>query len=330
MDLRRLKDYLGEDWKAVDGKIRNVLASGIPYLDSINDMLLSRSGKQLRPLISILIARACGGGQANDASHRYAAAAELLHNATLFHDDVADHSDCRRGKPTVNSMFGQTVSVLLGDYWLVKAMDCLLAGGDAETCLKVTRVFAKTLGDLAKGEMLQLDKAGEGNTTEADYESIIYSKTASLFEAAAVSAAVSVNASPEVEAAVGKYAVALGMAFQIRDDIFDYSCPSESIGKPVGVDILERKMTLPLLGALRKVDAVKEKEIRSKVSGITDHPELGEEIISFVRENGGMEYASSRLDEFVSEAAAALEVLPDSSEKEILRDLAYFVGERLS
>ncbi len=330
MNLQRLKEFLGEDWEAVDGKIRTVLESGIPYLDSINDLVLSRSGKQLRPLISILTARACGAGKANDASHRYAAAAELLHNATLFHDDVADQSDSRRGKPTVNSMFGPTVSVLLGDYWLVKAMDCLLNDGDAQTCLRVTKVFSKTLGDLAEGEMLQLDKAGDGDTTEADYERIIYSKTASLFEAAALSAAMSVGASGSVEAAVGKYAVALGMAFQIRDDIFDYSCSSESVGKPVGVDILERKMTLPLLGALRNVGTSEEKEIRRKVGEIPEHPEYKEEIMSFVRENGGMEYASRRLGDFVSEAVDALEVLPASEEKNFLRDIAYFVGERLS
>lgn len=328
MDLQRLKVFLGEDWKAVDGKIRTVLESGISYLDNINEMVLSRSGKQLRPLISLLTARACGG--ANDASYRYAAASELLHNATLFHDDVADRSDFRRGKPTLNSLFGPTVSVLLGDYWLVKALDCLLCEGDAATCLRVTKVFAKTLGDLAAGEMLQLEKAGDGDTTEEDYERIIYSKTASLFEAAALSAAISVNASVEIETAVVKYAVALGMAFQIRDDIFDYSSHSEDVGKPVGVDILERKMTLPLLGALRNADARKEKEVRDKVGQMPDHPEYRDEILSFVRDNGGMEYAAKRLDDFVSEAVEALEVLPASEEKEILKSLAFFVGERLS
>ena len=139
-------------------------------------------------------------------------------------------------------MFGPTVSVLLGDYWLVKAMDCLLSEGSAADCLRVTKVFSKTLSDLAEGEMLQLEKAGDGDTTEEDYQRIIYSKTASLFEATAVSAAMSVHAPEDVEKAVGRYAVALGMAFQIRDDIFDYSCRPESIGKPVGVDIMERKM----------------------------------------------------------------------------------------
>lgn len=330
MDLKEIKACLGEDWEAVDREIRNVLKSDIPYLDGINSMILSRSGKQIRPLMSILVSRACSGVHPARTSYLYAAASELLHNATLFHDDVADGSDCRRGKPTVNSMFGSTVSVLLGDYWLVKAMDCLLSEGSAEDCLKVTKIFAKTLGDLAEGEMLQLEKAGSGDTTEEDYNRIIYSKTASLFEAAAVSAAVSVKASAPVEDAVRRYAVALGMAFQIRDDIFDYFCPADSVGKPVGVDIEEGKVTLPLLGAMKNAGEEQEKEIRRRVSGMPDHPGYKDDIIAFVKANGGMEYASMRLKEYVDEAVAALEILPDSWEKGILKDLAHFVGARLS
>ena len=330
MDLKKVKEFLGKDWNAVEDRIRKVLESGIPYLDGINGMILSRKGKQLRPVISLLVSRACAGGSVTDASYRYAAASELLHNATLFHDDVADESECRRGKPTVNSMFGPTVSVLLGDYWLVKAMDCLLSEGSAADCLRVTKVFSKTLSDLAEGEMLQLEKAGDGDTTEEDYQRIIYSKTASLFEATAVSAAMSVHAPEDVEKAVGRYAVALGMAFQIRDDIFDYSCRPESIGKPVGVDIMERKMTLPLLGAMKNAGQEQEKEVRRKITMMEGHPEYKEEIIGFVKINGGIEYASSRLESYISKAVEALEALPCSEERELLRDIAYFVGERLS
>ncbi|MGN0189490.1 MAG: polyprenyl synthetase family protein, partial [Candidatus Cryptobacteroides sp.] len=184
--------------------------------------------------------------------------------------------------------------------------------------------------DLAEGEMYQLEKAGAGDTTEEDYNRIIYSKTASLFEAAAVSAVVSVNAPASVEDAVKRYAVALGMAFQIRDDIFDYFCPSDSVGKPVGVDIEEKKVTLPLIGAMKNAGPEEEAEVRRKICALDDHPGYKDEIIAFVKEHGGLRYASSRLDSYIAEAVGALDSVPESEERETLRSLAYFVGVRLS
>ncbi len=151
-----------------------------------------------------------------------------------------------------------------------------------------------------------------------------------MFEASCLSAAISVNASPEVERAVGEYAVALGMAFQIKDDIFDYSPVSTDVGKPVGVDVTEQKMTLPLIGALLGCGEDKACEIRRKVSEIGEHPEYRDEIIGFVRENGGLEYSSARLQEYVDKAVMALDILPDSMEKHYLSELASFVAKRLS
>lgn len=323
MDLNGLKGFLGKDWDNVRHLIEDSLKSDIDMLDSTNRMILSNSGKQLRPLISILVARACGGGNAAESSYRYAAAAELLHNATLLHDDVADNSCQRRGLPTVMSLMGPSVSVLLGDYWLVKAMGLVI--GPEKESHRVIRIFSKTLSDLAEGEMFQLQKAQSGDTTEEDYLRIIFSKTASLFEASAVSAAISVGASPEIEKAVRDYAVALGIAFQIRDDIFDYSL-SEDIGKPTGVDITEQKITMPLLGVLD--DGEKEKEIRDKIIDICNHPEYREEIIGYVRENGGLDYAQRRLEDFVEKAVESLKVLPASEERSVLEELARYVGQR--
>lgn len=324
MDIRAVKEYLGQDWLSVQERIASALESDISLLNSTNASILSQSGKQLRPMLALMFARACTS-RATDAGIRYAAAAELLHNATLLHDDVADGSELRRGKPTVMSLMGPSVSVLVGDYWLVKAMELILQ--DSETDTTAIRIFSKTLSDLAEGEMLQLQKAQSGDTDEKDYLRIIYNKTASLFEAACVSAAISAGVSEDVVKAARDYAVALGLAFQIKDDILDYS-GTESVGKPLGVDILEQKITLPLLGALNNVSGQKQAEVRGMVRDIVGRPELRDDVVSFVKENGGLEYAKARLEEYVNEAVHALDILPDSREKEYLMELARYTAIR--
>ena len=324
MDIRTIKEYLGRDWLSVQDRIASALESDISLLNSTNASILSQSGKQLRPMLALMFARACAG-KVTDAGVRYAAAAELLHNATLLHDDVADGSELRRGKPTVMSLMGPSVSVLVGDYWLVKAMELILQ--DSETDTVAIRIFSRTLSDLAEGEMLQLQKAQSGDTDENDYLRIIYNKTASLFEAACVSAAISAGVSEDVVKAARDYAVALGLAFQIKDDILDYS-GTESVGKPLGVDILEQKITLPLLGAMKNVSEQKQAEVRGMVRDIVGKPELRDDIVRFVKENGGLEYARVRLDEYVNEAVHALDILPDSREKECPAELARYTAIR--
>ena len=326
MDIAGVKEYLGAEWTAVQARIAGSLESDIDLLNQTNRSILAHSGKQLRPILALLAARACAAdGHASEATVRYAAAAELMHNATLLHDDVADDSDQRRGVPTIRSLMGPTVSVLLGDYWLVKAMDLILGSHDADS--QVIRIFSKTLSDLAEGELLQLQKAQSCDTTEADYLRIIYSKTASLFEASCVSAALSVGASNEAVEAMREYSVALGRAFQIKDDLLDYD-GTESVGKPLGVDILEQKMTMPLLGALVNAGAEEDARVRALVKDIVGHPEHRDEIVAFVKSNGGMEYASGRLDFYVQEAVDALSVLPKSYERDLLEKLAHFTAKR--
>lgn len=325
MDINSVKEYLGESWVSVSERIASSLDSDIDLLNVTNRSILSHSGKQLRPILALLFARACSGGSVSEATIRYAAAAELLHNATLLHDDVADGSDKRRGVPTIMSLMGPSVSVLLGDYWLVKAMELILAGGDSDA--RVIKIFSKTLSDLAEGEMLQLQKARSGDTNKEDYLRIIFSKTASLFEAACLSAAVSVSVSAEYENAAREYSVALGKAFQIKDDILDYD-GTESVGKPLGVDILEQKITMPLLGAMELAGVQKEAEVRALVKDIIGHPEYRDEIVGFVKENGGLDYAEAELDHYVGQAVKALDVLPDSFEKTCLIELAHFTARR--
>lgn len=330
MNIAAVKEYLGRDWERTLSFIQEALSSDIPLLDSVNASILSCSGKQLRPVLSLLCARLSLSAQGRPVvlpsdSIRYAAASELLHNATLLHDDVADQSDRRRGKPTVNALMGASTSVLVGDYWLSKAVDCIL--GAQSYSKEVTKVFSSTLCSLAEGEMLQLQKASDGDTDRDDYMRIIYCKTASLFETTARSAVIGVGGPVELQQRLADFAVKLGLAFQIRDDIFDYSLEA-NVGKPVGADILERKITLPLLLALDKVDPEKQKDIRDMVSSIKEKPENRNLIVEFVHENKGQEDAQKVLESIAESALKQLEPLPQTGERKFLEQLAEFVGSR--
>lgn len=327
MDFSSIKDFLKEDLDKVNKLMGSSLSTDIELLDKTNRAILSHNGKQVRPVLTLLVARACSGGFVTDDTIKYAAAVELLHNATLLHDDVADDSPVRRGAPTVMSILGGRASVLLGDYWLVKGMENILASRNSSD--KVIRIFASTLTDLAEGELLQLQKAETGDTLEKDYYRIIYDKTASLFVASAASGAISVSATEEKMSAARTYAKCLGVAFQIRDDIFDYEENAE-IGKPVGLDLKEKKITLPLLGALVKVGEERGREIRRKLCRIDDHPEYGGEIIEFVKSEGGIEYARKRLYEYVDNARIALRPFGNLQEVEMLCEIAEFTADRKS
>lgn len=327
MDFSSIKDFLKEDLDKVNKLMATSLSTDIELLDKTNRAILSHNGKQVRPVLTLLVARACSGGFTTDDTIKYAAAVELLHNATLLHDDVADDSPVRRGVPTVMSILGGRASVLLGDYWLVKGMENILASRNSSD--KVIRIFASTLTDLAEGELLQLQKAETGDTLEKDYYRIIYDKTASLFVASAAAGAISVSATEEKMSAARTYAKCLGIAFQIRDDIFDYEENAE-IGKPVGLDLKEKKITLPLLGALTKAGEERGREIRRKLCRIDDHPEYGAEIIEFVRSEGGIEYARKRLYEYVDNARIALRPFGNLQEVDMLCEIAEFTADRKS
>ena len=324
MDRQALLEYLGEDWTRLQTLIRTTLDSDIELLNDVNAYVLEHGGKQLRPLLSLLMAKACGSGRVTADSIRYAAAAELLHNATLLHDDVADGSKVRRGAPAVASFMGANNSVLVGDYWLVKAVDLVLDSDRSES--EVIRLFAGTLTLLAEGEMFQLQKASSGDTDEGDYLRIIRSKTGTLFETACVSAAISVQAPDAYRRIAGEYAKYIGFAFQIKDDILDYA--GSDIGKPVGVDIRERKITLPLLGALSRVDKARQDEIRGMVRDVSEHPEFAGQLMDFVKDNDGIGYAQERLAEYSRLAVQSLSGLPAGPAVDYLAELAGFTVDR--
>ena len=323
MDIHDIKTFLAVPMKEVAALMETSLRSDIALLDATNRSLLSQGGKMLRPVLSLLAAGACGGIRAD--SVRFAAAAELVHNSTLLHDDVVDGASLRRGRPTVMSILNGPASVLVGDYWLVKALRCILDA--ARYSERVIRLFAKTLSDLAEGELLQLQKASKADTTREDYLRIIYSKTASLFEASVLSGAVSADATEEWTAALAGYARNLGLGFQIQDDILDYA-GGEALGKPVGIDLQEQKITLPLLCALDSVPEEEASAVRSLVARIAGEPDLAARVRDFVLERDGISLARKEMDRFIDEAVCCLEELPESEEKSYLAKLARFVGDR--
>ena len=324
--MKDIAAYLQPGMEQVNAFIDLALRSDIPLLDSTNRSLREHPGKMMRPMLALLVARAAGAAMPPpEDTYRYAAATELLHNATLLHDDVVDGATERRGLPTVASLLGGSAAVLIGDYWLEKCLQLIL-GARRETD-RVLRLFAQTIGHLTEGELLQMQKASTADTTQADYLRIIYGKTASLFESAALSAAISVGASESVERAMGDFAYQLGLAFQMKDDIFDYEDVAD-IGKPVGIDLKEQKITQPLLCALESVDADENARIRGLVRNIPDHPEYVDRVRAFVKEQDGMTKAAAVMDSYVEKAISCLEVLPESKEKLYLARLARYVGQR--
>lgn len=318
MTRQEIIDFLGQDWTNMQTCIKSGLLSDVVLLNDTNNKLLSHSGKLVRPMICLLLCRAMG--EVNEDSYHYAAACELLHNATLMHDDVTDQSMERRGHPTVAAMLGPSAAVLVGDFWLARAVDLVL---ESKHFAQVVRYFSRTLNDLAEGEMLQMQKASTADTSEEDYFRIIGGKTASLFEVAGVSASMSIAACDEYALAAKNFARNFGIAFQIKDDILDY-VGDQMLGKPVGVDLREQKITLPLLGAMQNVGPQQEGEMREMIRNIHKDPSYVERISQFVAQNAGIEYAAIRLQEYIDRAIDDLNVFPDSQAKSYLAQIAQF------
>ena len=317
---KEIQRFLGRSWEDFQDLFSGSLKSDIPLLEKANRFILEHGGKKLRPAFTLLIAKTLSGA-CNEQVVRCAAASELLHTATLMHDDVADGAATRRGVPTMVALYSPTTAVLLGDFWLSRAMDLIIDHPDK----RVLKIFSKTLGDLASGEMLQLEKAEKLDTTEEDYGRIIYSKTTSLFEASMVSAAYSVEASPEQVEASRSYATHVGQAFQMMDDILDYS-PELSIGKPTGQDILEKKITLPLFGLFAAAPARVVRELKRRMT----HPDdsLAGDAIELVRRYDGIGYARRRLEAEIGRAVAALASFPKSDSRDYLEKLALQMAVR--
>ena len=325
------KEFLGSDFEKYRQTLSLAIHSEEPYLEAINQYVLGRRGKEIRPVLSLLAGRSIGA--LSPASYYCAAASEMLHTATLMHDDVADAASMRRGALSVAAMFSPAAAVLTGDFWLSRSLHLLTTHCPPA----IIDCFAEAVRRMSEGELLQMDKADKLDTTEKDYYNIIYGKTAALFVSSIKSAAMAVEASEPIIGALTDYAENLGLAFQIRDDIFDYS-PDLKTGKSSGADIKERKITLPLIGALNNAPA-KAVEIISEIRKIESvfaekiterEAEVIAEVTAFVRENGGIEYAQQKLEEHIVLAKKALDILPQSGDRDMLTGFAEYVGKRLT
>lgn len=312
--FREVQRFLGESWTDFQHLFAGSLRSDIPLLEKANRFILEHGGKKLRPTFALLIAQALGA-PCDERVLSCAAASELLHTATLLHDDVADDALTRRGVPTVMALYSPSTAVLIGDFWLSRAMDLIIDHPDK----RVLHAFSKCLCDLARGEMLQLERAEKGDTSEADYRQIIYCKTTSLFEAAMVSSAMSAGAGEAETAACRSYACHIGQAFQMMDDILDYS-PELSIGKPTGQDIMEKKVTLPLLCLFEKVPGSVVRSLRRRMRK-PDAALVGE-VFALVRQYDALSDARRVLEEEIRQAVEALAPLPVSEAKSYLEKLA--------
>ena len=298
--MKEIRTYLSGSLDEVTSLMAASLRTSISLLEKTNLGLLEERGKLMRPMLCLLSAGACGG--VNSDTLHYAAASELLHNATLMHDDVVDGASIRRGKPTLSATLSPRASVLIGDFWLVKAMELILETSDGGT--RGQRVFSKTLTDLTEGEMLQLEKAMKRDTTREDYIHIIFCKTASLFVSAAVSGAISAGASDETVKQMGEFGRNLGIAFQIKDDILDY-LPTERLGKPAGQDLMEQKITQPLLSVLEEMSPAEASALRNRVADVLRDPSAAGEIREAVVSRGGIDKAVRVMDSYIEKARLA-------------------------
>jgi len=299
-----------------------IVSSELPLVGQVSAHLLAMRGKMFRPTLLLLSSEADGTGE--EKAVRIAAALELIHLATLVHDDAVDHSALRRGMPTVNAMFSHQISVIMGDFLYSTALTELVGLGDLEALQALTRAST----EMTLGEMRQLAVIEPLDFGESEYYDLIRSKTASLMRAACELGAIS--GARKYRRALGEYGENLGMAFQITDDLLDYREVKETTGKPSGLDLREHKVTLPLIHALREMSA----KSRKDVERLFRSDELSDEDIanvgSIVAANGGFDYARARGEEFAGRAQDALSALPDTAARAALSDAISYVMERHS
>lgn len=297
------------------------MRSKVGLVDLVARYIIRQKGKKIRPLLVLLSSKIAGG--INERSYRGAVLVELLHTATLIHDDVVDNADKRRGLWSINKVFKNKVAVLMGDYLLSRGLMIAVDGKDFDFLGVITNAVKR----MSEGELLQIQKTRKLDIDEETYFRVIADKTASLIETCCNIGALSATQNESYIIALKNYGHSLGMSFQIRDDILDYEGTSSITGKPVGGDIKEKKITLPLIYALNKVSKHEADSIRKLLKSKNDSQAV-KKIISFVRENNGIEYAYRISKNFAIDAINSLSVFPDSQTKLALESLVNFVTER--
>ncbi|PKP50694.1 MAG: polyprenyl synthetase [Bacteroidetes bacterium HGW-Bacteroidetes-11] len=319
--LNEIKAPVEDHIREFEKKFRDSMRSKVPLLDRITAYLVKRKGKQIRPLFVFLTAKT--HGQVNDSTYRAASLIELLHTATLIHDDVVDDSNERRGFFSLNALWKNKISVLIGDFLLSKGLLLSLDNNDFD----LLRIVADATREMSEGELLQIEKARRLDISEDIYFEIIRKKTASLIASCCACGAASAGADQETIKKYHRFGELTGIAFQIKDDLFDYS-KSMDTGKPNGIDIKEKKMTLPLIFLLTNASWLDKRRIINIVKNHNDNPAKVNALIKEVYEKGGIAYAEKKMFEYRDAALELLSEFPDNISRSSLEKLVIFTTER--
>lgn len=320
--LDDIKAPIAREMEDFEQKFRSSMKTKVLLLDKIMNYIVKRKGKQMRPMFVFLSAGACG--TISDSTFRGASLIELLHTATLVHDDVVDDANYRRGFFSVNALWKNKIAVLVGDFLLSRGLILSVENKD----FNLLSIVTEAVKEMSEGELLQMEKARQLDINEEIYYEIIRQKTASLIASCCAVGASSVEASDDVVEKMKLFGQHVGMAFQIKDDLFDYG--EDEIGKPLGIDIKEKKMTLPLIYALSKASWFEKRRIIGIVKNESEKPKKVQEVIDFVKKSGGIEYANEAMNNYHLLATNMLSTLPDSVYKKSLSQLVQFTIDRKS
>ena len=320
--VEQIKQPIGYEMELFEQKFLLSMSSKVALLNRITHYIVNRKGKQMRPMFVFLVAKMINNGEVSERSYRGASVIELIHTATLVHDDVVDDSNRRRGFFSINALWKNKIAVLIGDYLLSKGLLLSIDNNDFD----LLKIISVAVREMSEGELLQIEKARQLDITEDVYYEIIRQKTATLIAACCSLGAASVKPnSPDVET-MRKFGELIGMAFQIKDDLFDYG--DEAIGKPTGIDIKEQKMTLPLIHVLNNCSKTKKKLLINSIKNHNKDKQLVKEIIVFVKTKGGLDYAVTKMLEFKNEALLILNNYPESTFKSSLLLMVNYVIDR--
>lgn len=320
MTVKEILAPIETEMQLFEVRFRESMQSKVPLLDKITHYIIRRKGKQMRPMFLFLTAKMLG--EVNDKTYQSASLVELLHTASLVHDDVVDDANERRGFFSVNALWKNKIAVLVGDFMLSRVLLHSIENDN----VRALQIVARAVREMSEGELLQIEKARRLDITEEVYFEVIRQKTASLIATVCEAAAASVDRE-DMTATMRKFGELVGLAFQIKDDIFDYGTPG-NIGKPTGNDIRERKITLPLIYALQHSDKPTRKELMNIVKRHNEEREYVHKAIQIVRDAGGIEYSHKRMLELKNEALDLLQPIPDSPAKQALIGLVEYTVTR--
>jgi len=320
LSINDIKKPIAADIDAFEEKFKSSMQSSVPLLDRITHYIVKRKGKQIRPMFVFFAAKISGG--INESTHRGAALVELLHTASLVHDDVVDNSYQRRGFFSINALWKNKIAVLVGDYLLSKGLLLSIENND----FQLLKIVSEAVRQMSEGELMQIEKVRRMDIGEPVYYEVIRQKTASLIASCCACGASSAGASDEVVEKMRFFGEKIGIAFQIKDDMFDFG--TDDVGKPLGIDIKEKKVTLPLIYSLANAAPAEKKRIINLVKNHNDDPAKIAQIIKFVNETGGLQYAETQMKKYQDEAFEILNTFPPSDSRSALEQLVRFTTER--